>query len=610
MATLTGAPGNDTLLGTPEDDLISGLGGLDSVYGSAGNDTLIGGASEDYFIGGSGNDTFDGAPGPGDAENDVDYDVVSYREEEGTQGVVVNLAAGTATDTFGNTDTLVDIEEIRATMRADRLTGSDGEEWFFGYAGSDTIDGGGGFDEIRFNNEANLGVTHGINLNFATGQVIDGFGDTDTISNIEAVRATSFADILTGNDSGNRFRALEGNDTIDGGAGVDLVDYRRDVNYGGNAGVNANLVTGIVIDGFGDADTLKNIENVIGTAAADVIRGNGEDNWLRGEQGNDSITAGGGADDIFGGGGFDTAVYSGKLSDYMITLNAAGYIEIQDKRTSGDGFDFVFDVEQFAFADVTIQSTQLSNPFGLTLSSATVAENSGAGTVIGSLSGSDPNGETLSFSLVNDAGGRFAVSGSNLVVANGALLDFEQQPTHAVTVRMTDSQGNSMDQIFAVELADVASEKLTGTAGPEKTYGGKGNDKIDTGAGNDWLGGGIGNDILTGGKGKDAFVFATKLNKKTNLDKVTDFVVKDDSFYLDNAVFKKLGKGTELSPGKLKAGLFTIGDNAKDKNDYLVYDNKMGVLHYDEDGSGGKGAVAFATLGKNLKMTLKDFFII
>ena len=175
---------------------------------------------------------------------------------------------------------------------------------------------------------------------------------------------------------------------------------------------------------------------------------------------------------------------------------------------------------------------------------------------------------------------------------------------------MTDASGNSTDQTFVVGLTDVASERLTGTAGAEKTYGGTGNDRINTGAGNDWLGGGIGNDILTGGKGKDAFVFATKLNKKTNLDKVVDFNVKDDAFYLDNAIFKKLGKGTEASPGKLKAGLLAISDKAKDKNDYLVYDNKKGVLYYDEDGSGGKAAVAFATLGKNLKMTVKDFFII
>ncbi|MBO1907603.1 hypothetical protein J4G37_22155 [Microvirga sp. 3-52] len=610
MAVQPGTEFSEVINGTADADQLSGLGGLDSLYGGAGNDTLIGGAGEDYFVGGQGNDTFDGTPGPGDAENDVDYDAVSYREEGGTQGVVVNLATGTATDTYGNTDTLIDIEEIRASMRADSLTGSDAGDWFFGYAGNDTIDGGGGFDEIRFNNEAGLGATHGIALNFATGTVIDGFGDTDTISNIEAVRASSFADSLAGDDKGNRFRGLEGNDTIDGGGADDLVDYRRDTNYGGNAGINANLATGIIIDGFGDTDTVTNVENVIGTWTADIITGDGAANMLRGEEGNDTLTGSGGDDDISGNSGFDTAVYSGKLSDYTITLNLAGYVEIKDSRTGGDGWDFVFNVEQFVFSDVTLQTSQLGNPYGLSLSSAVVAENSGVGTVVGSLSGADPNGDALSFSLVDDAGGRFAISGSNLVVANGRLLDYEQKSSHAVTVRMTDALGNSTDQTFVVGLSDVASERLNGTAGADKAYGGTGNDRINAGAGNDWLGGGLGNDILTGGKGKDAFVFNTKPNKKANLDKVVDFNVKDDSFYLDNAIFKKLGRGTEDAPGKLKAGLFTIGDKAKDKYDYLVYDNKKGVLYYDEDGSGAKAAVAFATLGKNLKMTVKDFFVI
>ena len=48
-----------------------------------------------------------------------------------------------------------------------------------------------------------------------------------------------------------------------------------------------------------------------------------------------------------------------------------------------------------------------------------------------------------------------------------------------------------------------------------------------------------GNDVLIGGKGKDVFVFSTALNKATNLDRITDFNVKDDSIYLENDIFKK-----------------------------------------------------------------------
>ncbi|WP_262032006.1 hypothetical protein [Microvirga sp. Mcv34] len=116
--------------------------------------------------------------------------------------------------------------------------------------------------------------------------------------------------------------------------------------------------------------------------------------------------------------------------------------------------------------------------------------------------------------------------------------------------------------------------------------------------------------MLTGGKGKDAFIFNTKASK-ANADKITDFNVKDDSIYLDIAVFTKLGKkGLEKSPAKLNQDFFTIGSKAKDKNDYIVYDNKKGVLYYDADGSGNGKAVEIATLSKNLKMTAADFFVI
>ena len=116
--------------------------------------------------------------------------------------------------------------------------------------------------------------------------------------------------------------------------------------------------------------------------------------------------------------------------------------------------------------------------------------------------------------------------------------------------------------------------------------------------------------MLTGGAGQDVFVFDTKPNRKTNLDTIRDFSVKDDSIWLDNKVFKKLGKGSAAKPGKLDKKFLKIGDKAWDKDDHLVYDRKKGILSYDADGSGAGKAVEIAKLAKNLKLTHKDFFVI
>ena len=59
------------------------------------------------------------------------------------------------------------------------------------------------------------------------------------------------------------------------------------------------------------------------------------------------------------------------------------------------------------------------------------------------------------------------------------------------------------------------------------------------GAGNDNLNGGAGNDRLIGGAGNDKFVFDTAIPAKgvntTNVDRIADFNVGNDTIQLDNA---------------------------------------------------------------------------
>ncbi|WP_112664208.1 cadherin domain-containing protein [Microvirga flavescens] len=243
-------------------------------------------------------------------------------------------------------------------------------------------------------------------------------------------------------------------------------------------------------------------------------------------------------------------------------------------------------------------------PSDVRIQGESVVEGAATGTVVGLLQGSDPNlaeGDVLTYELRDNAGGRFVLDGATLKVANGALLDYESATSHTIVVRVTDKHGESLDRTLTVHVSDAL----------DIFRGGKGKDVLTGTAGADRFYGALGNDIMTGKTGQDVFVFNTKPHKKTNRDTITDFSVADDTIWLDNAVFKKLGKkGSEDAPAALNKKFFKIADKAKSKTDYLIYDKKKGILYYDEDGSGSKAAVEIAKLPKKLKLTAADFFVV
>jgi hypothetical protein len=238
-------------------------------------------------------------------------------------------------------------------------------------------------------------------------------------------------------------------------------------------------------------------------------------------------------------------------------------------------------------------------PTAVTLSRNSIAENSAKNTLIGSLSTTDADsGDHFTYKLLDSAGGRFMLSGNTIRVANGVLLDYEQHKSHVVTVRSTDSTGHILDKKLTINVADVRGETAKGDALANVLKGGIGNDKL-YGKG--------GNDTLTGGSGADSFFFDTKLNKSTNVDKITDFShSQHDLFKLDNAIFAKLGH-----TGALNSAYFRVGTKAVDANDYIVYDRAHGKLYYDADGSHtAYGLVQFAVLPNHPALTAGDFVVI
>jgi hypothetical protein len=97
-------------------------------------------------------------------------------------------------------------------------------------------------------------------------------------------------------------------------------------------------------------------------------------------------------------------------------------------------------------------------PTDLILSANTVAENAANGTVIGTVSGTDPDsGDTKAYSFTDSAGGRFAINSATgqITVANGSLLNYESATSHSVTVRVTDAGGLTYDETFTINLTDV-----------------------------------------------------------------------------------------------------------------------------------------------------------
>jgi hypothetical protein len=108
------------------------------------------------------------------------------------------------------------------------------------------------------------------------------------------LRGTELADRLRGSDRDDYFIGLGGNDTIDGGAGTDLVRYD---NTDGGEGVFVDLAQGIARvrwDGRSYLNSLTSIEDVRGSRGDDTIRGDLSANLLLGGSGGSDILYGDG----------------------------------------------------------------------------------------------------------------------------------------------------------------------------------------------------------------------------------------------------------------------------------------------------------------------------
>ncbi|MGO1077576.1 calcium-binding protein [Inquilinus sp. CA228] len=208
IENLTGGASADALIGNAVVNLLLGSDGDDLLNGAAGDDRLRGDAGADQLIGGIGVDT------------------ASYAQS--AAGVVVSLAAGTASGGDAQGDVLNGIESLEGSDHDDALTGNavanaltggQGNDVLRGGAGSDTLDGGAGLDTAMYTEN-----TAAVRVDLTTGVATGGTAQGDVLIGIENVQGGAAGDELIGSGGGNVLAGNAGDDVLFGGAGADLLN--------------------------------------------------------------------------------------------------------------------------------------------------------------------------------------------------------------------------------------------------------------------------------------------------------------------------------------------------------------------------------------------------
>ena len=463
--------------GSDFDDDITGNEEGQRLEGRDGDDMLDGAGGDDELFGGRGNDTLDGGEGT--------FDKAIYRNE--SSGVTINLTTGTATDGSGGTDTLLNIEAIEGSEFGDTITGAagffnsleglggddvisggGGDEWveIYGGAGNDTLtgnsslsyfQGGSGNDEIIGGTAAEGffmlsyfwdigGATpgSGVTVTYSSeraGTATDETGGTDTFTGIDLIEGTMNNDTFNGSDGFQDIRLHGGNDTVDGGAGIDRVDYSRTrADFGGTNGVVVDLATGMATDAYGGTDTLINIERIRATDFADQLSGSGADERFEGRDGGDMLSGLGGndllegqdGDDTLNGGAGNDTLEGGAGADTFVIGTGNEQVLITDFELGVD----TLDLTAFARADALAALANATDGSAiLTLGDGTVVTVEGNGVTPQSLSESDlalapqPNNDPTGAVTIDGA----AVEGETLTANISTVADTDGIRTDTIT---------------------------------------------------------------------------------------------------------------------------------------------------------------------------------
>ncbi|WP_257263845.1 calcium-binding protein [Endozoicomonas sp. ONNA2] len=493
--TLTGMAGNDT---------ISGGEGNDKLYGNAGNDTLAGGIGNDELYGGEGTDIADYsyltsgrsfnlnnftnqgimtlAPGDedklysiegiigtqgddtliGNADSNIldghdGTDTVDFSQMDINGGVLANLSIKQATYTLSDgttsNDRLYNIENLQGTSGQDTLTGDSGSNTLEGGAGNDTLNGGGGDDILNGGFGIDTAIfdfsTQGITVTLeddSTGVVTykDG-SNAATLSSIENIYGSNFADTLTGNKTENDLYGLDGDDILIGGIGHDDL-------YGGNG-----------------SDTLYGgdwFDRLFGGEGDDTFYGGNGIDWYYGGTADSNSLA------PVGEGGFDTVDFSDHVSGdsqgVVVDFTQAGSFKI---RNNGEGnAEEMFAIERVIGTDYSDTLTgdtgrHIHGGAGDDILNMDFSDLT-AGTVVDGGSGSD--------TLFSTSNGTFDLSNFASLIDDVEVINFgENNGSDNITVSLSDvvdlSETNNLE--IAVKSGDtVTVDGNTAVDGTDDSY--------------------------------------------------------------------------------------------------------------------------------------------
>jgi Ca2+-binding RTX toxin-like protein len=380
----------------------------------------------------------------------------------------------------------------------DRLVGGNGNDTLIGGNGKDTLQGGSGIDVADYS-----AATAGISGSLVQSKITVGAatGNVDTLSEIEQIIGSKYADsvagslqgdILLGGASNDTLSGDAGNDTINGGAGNDEMsggagddvfyvdsagDTVQDVAMGGSDTVYFEVASGNVTRNLGQVEVAY-----LSGGALYNITGGAVQNNIVGGAGNDTINGGTGmeSDTLSGGAGIDWLSYAGHQSSVRGTLNQNYYTTIDGDVTSG--------FENFLGSDYTdvVSGDNYNNILDGAKGDDSLNGGSGDDTLVGGAGNDQLDGDY----------GFDTVSYAHLTTAIKAELS-----TGVVT---TTSEGS--DTLVEIEhvIGGAGADSIvwSGTSTSSVGYyleGGAGNDTLIGNYYADTLVGGAGNDSLNGG---------------------------------------------------------------------------------------------------------------